>query len=257
MLSLEVVIRKKSGGDWLLFTQDDHARLSAEIMSLWGGGFFFPSPPDDLLFAISEHDCGWKEADLSPVLNPDGVPESFTEVPPQKQCDIWRRSFNAHSNSRPEACALIALHFKKFNDRVLSRGDNKWSPALGREIDEFVARALGVESTEAVPARVERDLRLLQTGDALSLVLCHGWESFEMNGVPLENGGEETVRLKIKGENSYSAIPWPFSRDGDLSFEIGFTRTNGEKFDSNAQLLKQVRGRAKEKMVFRLSPENA
>ncbi|QMU55723.1 MAG: DUF3891 family protein [Candidatus Mycalebacterium zealandia] len=251
------MIRRKTGGGWLLFAQDDHARLSAEIMSLWGGGFFFTSPSDDLLFAISEHDCGWKEADSSPVLNPDGVPESFTEVPPQKQCDIWRRSFNAHSTARPEACALIALHFKKFNDRVLSRGENKWSLALRREIDEFVARSLCVESVEDIPARVERDLRLLQTGDALSLVLCHGWESFEMSGVPLENGGEETVRLTMTDENIYSASPWPFSRGEDLSFEIGFTRVRGDKFDSNAQLLKQAEGRTGEKMVFCLSPENA
>lgn len=249
------MIRRKTGGGWLLFTQDDHARLSAEIMSFWGGGFFFPSPPDDLLFAISEHDCGWKEADASPALNADGEPESFTEVSPEKQCGIWRRSFISHSASHPEACALIALHFKEFNDRVMSRGDNEWSLALGREIDEFVARALGADST-AIPARVRRDLKLLKTGDALSLALCRGWESFEMSGAPLENGGEEMIRLKMTGENSYSASPWFFSRDGDLSFEIGFIRTDGERFDSNAQLLKQVKDRAKEKMVFRLSPRN-
>ncbi len=248
------MVRRKSGGGWLLFTQDDHAKLSARIMSFWGGGFFFPDPAAELLFAIAEHDSGWRETDGSPSLNPGGEPEDFTEVSPPRQTEIWRKSFGGHIGTHPYASALIALHFKKFNDRVLSRGQNDWSLALKAEIEELVKKTLGVESTELISGRIRKELKLLQTGDAVSLVLCHGWESFEIKDIPLENGGEKTIKLKAVCENSYSVDPWPFSHEGRLSFDIRFSRADGEKFDSNRQLSERIGKREKEKMSFFLFP---
>lgn len=249
------MIRRQTDKGWLLFTQDDHAKLSARIMSLWGGdGFFFPEPGDELLFALSEHDCGWKKADGSPLLNSKGEPEDFTEVSPSRQCEIWRRSFSTHRTDHPEACVLIALHFNKFNERVLSRGPNKWSLSLKREIGEFVTKTLDTDSVEKVPQSAASNLKLLQTGDAISLALCHGWETFEAGGVPLENGGTATVRLKAVGENNYSVSPWPFSRRRCPVFETDFTRTLKKRFDSSEKLRREIKNGRTEKMSFRLMP---
>ncbi len=249
------MIRRKTDGGWFFFTQDDHAKLSAQIMSLWGGGdFFFPGNAEELLFAISEHDCGWKKADSLPLLNSNGEPEDFTEVSPPRQCEIWMQSFQRHLATHPGACVLIALHFNKFNKRVLSRCPNKWSLSLDSEIEEFVTKTLDIESVERIPADTAKNLKLLQTGDAISLALCHGWESFEIGDVPLENGGVTTVRLKMTGENSYSTSPWPFSRNGRLDFETEFIRTRREKFDSDEQLRREINGSTKEKTGFFLLP---
>ncbi len=251
------MIRRETQNGWFFFTQDDHAKLSARIMSLWGGGgFFFPEPATEMLFALSEHDCGWKEADGSPVLNSNGKPEDFTEVPPSRQCEIWRRSFNRHRHAHPGACVLIALHFNKFNERTLARGSNKWSLSLREEIREFVTKTLKIESMERIPAETARELRLLQAGDAISLALCHGWESFEISDIPLENGDTGAVRLKMIGENSYSVSPWPFSRGGRLDFNADFTRTRENFFDSNERLLRVTDGSRKEKISFFLLPAN-
>lgn len=249
------MIRRKHGGGWLLFTQDDHARLSAEIMSLWGGRFFFPDPPDELLFAISEHDCGWKETDASPSLNPRGEPEDFTEISPPRQTEIWRRSFEKHAGANPWAAALIALHFNKFNERVLSRKPNKWSLALKDEIENLVKKTLGVSSVSRLCAQTQKNLKLLRTGDAISLALCHGWETFEVGQVSLEKSGETTVRLQMTGENAFGISPWPFARDESLSFETAFRRTRAEKFATSGELIAEMKTAEREKITFTLSPE--
>ncbi len=248
------MVRRRSGKGWFLFTQDNHAKLSAQIMSFWGGGdFFFPDPANDLLFALSEHDCGWKQADSLPVLNRNGEPEDFTEVSVPRQGEIWRRCFETHMETNVFASVLIALHFNRLNERMLSRSPTKWSLSLRREIGEFVTQALGLEDLEQIPPDTSKALRLLQIGDAISLALCHGWDSLKISDVPLGGGSRKQIKLRRVSESSYSISPWPFALRERLTFETDFTRTEKEKFRSVKRLRDDIASRSREKLSFSLS----
>lgn len=253
------MIRRRTDEGWLLFAQDDHARLASEVMKLWGGGgFFFPQHPEDLLFALSEHDCGWREADASPGLNGAGEPADFTEAAPRVQTEIWRRSFLAHGETRPAASALIALHFNRFNNRTLSKHPNRWSLSLKEEIGEFVKKTLGASPCGIAPETAQL-LKLLQIGDALSLALCHAWGRFEISDAPLAGGGAGNITVLHKGGERFSVKPWPFLRREPLNteplkFEIRFRRTAGHNFKTTGQLAESINSRPPGKEVFCLYP---
>ena len=248
------MIRRRTDEGWLLFAQDDHARLAAQVMKLWGGGgFFFPQNPEDLLFALSEHDCGWKEPDSRPGLNGAGEPMDFTEVAPQPQTEIWRRSFGAHCGARPVASALIALHFNRFNNRTLSKRPNRWSLSLKDEIGEFVEKTLGVRPCGIAP-ETTRLLKLLQIGDALSLALCHAWGRFEITDAPLADGGAGDVTVLLEEDGGFSVRPWPFLRREPLNFEICFRQTAGHNFETTGRLIESINSRPSGSENFCISP---
>ena len=69
---------------WLRISQVDHARLSAELASRWGGGRFLPvicnphvegenplrGVRDEVLAAIRHHDDGWLSWETAPAIDP-------------------------------------------------------------------------------------------------------------------------------------------------------------------------------------------
>lgn len=250
LYTVSSMLRRKTEDGWLLFNQDDHAKLAARIMGFWGGNFFFPENPDNTLFALAEHDCGWKERDANPALNARGEPMDFTEVPPDIQTGIWRRSFTAHLRTHPVASALIALHFKRFNTRTMAKTPNRWSESLDIEIEQFVFRALGAGG--ATP-EILRELEIVRAGDALSLALCCAWERFEITA-PLKDGGAETVTVTMESDGVFSLKPWPFALSGALDFEIRCRAAAGREFETAGWLIKEIGSRPPRKAAFSLCP---
>lgn len=211
------MIRRDDKDGWILITQYDHALLSGRIMERWGNETFSSIDPDEeTLFAIREHDCGWKEWDSSPKINPEnGYPANFMEMESPDQTDIWRKSFESHSGAHPYASALIALHFARFNRKLLSKDhSDPYAKSLGTEINKFVSVQLGtgVSKPGGIPSGVRTNLRLLQVGDIISLALCHGWESMEISDVPVDyDGGSAKLLLKSADGYNFTLSPYPFS----------------------------------------------
>ena len=237
------MIRRENNGGWILITQHDHALLSGEIMTHWGNRKFMrPDPYDDVLFAVREHDSGWKQWDSMPKINTEsGYPANFTEMSIEDQGDIWRRCYKPYSGEQPYASCLVALHFSKFCINNLRKDPgNKIAESLHRELNEYVANGLGLElsdgSLENIPSSVIKNLKLLQIGDIISLSLCHGWKSVEITEVPSDYKSSLTT-LHIDSEDgfNYKISPYPFD-ETQLNFSINGKKIDRKTFTSDQDL---------------------
>lgn len=237
------MIRREEKDGWFLINQDDHAALSGAIMNYWGNEAFEPpDPPDEVLFAIAEHDNGWREWDSSPkVETQSGYPMNFMEMDFADQKAIWTRSFRRYSQDHPYASALIALHFRVFNQKVISRNeDDGEAKTLNVEMNKYIAKSLDLEFSNSglrpLPKKAKINLRLVQVGDLISLALCHGWPSVDIDAAPLNYAGT-AFRLKLTSSdgNNYIINPYPFSQD-KLRFQIIGRRAGQKQFNSDAEL---------------------
>lgn len=161
----------RADGDALVaITQSDHARLAADLMALWHRGEFREHPHrDEILFAIREHDNGWREADAAPRIDPEsGRPRGFFAVPPGERMEIWRRGVARHRN-RPFPALLILGHARRLHAGY--RGQEAWADffaGLDTLRDELLA-ASGAE-----PATAELADRWVDLADSTSLAACSG-----------------------------------------------------------------------------------
>jgi len=237
------MIRRDDKEGWILVTQYDHAVLAGRIMEHWGNERFSrPEPFEEVLFAVSEHDCGWREWDCSPKINPENdYPANFMEMQSSDQTRIWSRSFESPSEGHPYASALIALHFARFNQKLLGRDpSDKHAEYLEGEIKRFVSEKLGIglsgSETGRMPDDVMINLRFVQIGDIISLSLCHGWESMEITDVPLDYKGNSASLVMKSGDGfNFMVSPYPFS-ERLLKFQLSARKLGRKTFPGDEDL---------------------
>ncbi|HWP90977.1 MAG TPA: DUF3891 family protein [Thermodesulfobacteriota bacterium] len=251
------MIRREGKKGWILINQHDHAQLAGDIMKYWGDDSFArPNPYDEVLFAIREHDNGWREWDSSPKVNPENkYPMNFLEMSSSDQAEIWRRCFKRHSLEHPYASVLIALHFGKLNEKSLNNNSNKTTARTSHdEIIDFVSDMLKVNISnldlKSLPGDVRVNLRLVQIGDVISLALCHGWNSIKIKDVPLEyNGSVTTLNLKSGNGSNYTIDPYPFT-EPLINLRLRSRRLNQKKFSRDEELREALRQSKYETLEF-------
>ncbi|MFQ5786963.1 MAG: DUF3891 family protein, partial [Thermodesulfobacteriota bacterium] len=212
------MIRREEKEGWFLINQHDHAELSGEILKYWENtAFETPDPHDEVLFATRQHDNGWIEWDSSPKVYPlNRFPMNFMEMNFPDQETIWKRSFRRYSADHPYASALIALHFRKFNQKIIDKNhSNSEAKKLKNEMNQFIANILNVKMLNSdlgpLPIQTNIILRLVQIGDIISLALCHGWTSIDIEDVPLNyNGSVLKLSLKSGDGKNFKINPYPF-----------------------------------------------
>ena len=159
--------------DSLLFlTQPDHARLAAELLSLWAlDGFAAHPRRDTILLAAREHDNGWRELDDEIVFDAsEGRALDFTAAPAAVKQAVWPRAVDRLAETSAYAAALVARHAVFVYDS--NRGDAAWADFFRRmtaRVDVLRERA-GVEAAD-----LESDYRFLAVADLLSLSFCSAW----------------------------------------------------------------------------------
>lgn len=184
-------------GEAHLVTQNDHARLAAEILRLWQRPRVdLLSTGEDLLFATREHDNGWRETDAAPHLHSSrDRAHDFLSLPESERIEIWRRGTSRYLADRPYAALLITEHARNLFGAAGKPG-RPAKPEAGPEHDTLAAFVVELEErrksllelTACPPGDLERDYGLLHLVDFLSLVLSHGgrapfaMESFEISG---------------------------------------------------------------------------
>jgi hypothetical protein len=227
---------------WLLISQIEHARVSAELAARCAGRFARcepraaperpePAPAtvrDELLAAIAHHDDGWTQWERSPRLDPgSGRPLAFTELEPAEAVDIWSRSVAAAEAIGPLAAWLVASHFARLGRRAAGdRARATAAPELRTWIAEIDLRCgtwLAAWQRQDAPRHTEtlaaEALQWLWTFDEVSLWLCCTCLAHEPipcapephcagRGTPIE------MELLAPAPGAATATPWRFDGDG-------------------------------------------
>ena len=206
---------------WLFITQPDHAAFAAELMSLWRAEGVPEHPRRAaLLFAVREHDNGWREADAAPRWNPERrQPHDFLTMPREARIEIWERGVSRFAGEHPEAALLITRHARRLHrDR---RGQEVWDGLL-ETLDEL---ELGlIEATGSTEEEIAADDRLLDRADLLSLAACNGWtDPFERHG----------VRARLR-DGTLGLDPFPLA--GATTFRIPCRRIPVRDYGGDAAL---------------------
>jgi Protein of unknown function (DUF3891) len=224
---------------WLCITQPDHAAFAAELLSLWRAEGLPDHPRRaELLFAVREHDNGWREADAAPRWNPERQrPHDFLTMPQAARIEVWERGVARFAASHPYAALLITRHARRlYRDR---RGEEEWS-ALLETLDEL-ERGLA-EATGAGEEEIAGDDRLLDRADTLSLAAC------SRRNDPFERHG---VRARLAG-NTLELAPFPLA--GATTFRIPCRRIAVRDYGGDALLGGELAAARWNELTVRVAP---
>lgn len=234
------MIVARDGEELRVVTQHDHARLAGELLALWREDAL-PGHPrrEEILFAVREHDNGWREADSAPRADPEtGRPRDFTSMPLDARFELWLRGVDRHAGDRPWTALLIAHHALALHrDR---RGRDPWDEAFFEPLGERYAELLErVEEGEGPPgaarpgsaaAAVEADYRYLDLGDTLSLVACGRWRG------PGRRRGYRWSRRDGGADVDDTLVLDPFPLAGATTFRVACRRIPDRRYEGDADL---------------------
>lgn len=180
-----MIVREINEG-FRLINQHDHALVSGEfaknVSDEWLGGPL----REDVLFAVSNHDVGWTRLDAEVLWNEDrGRPYSFVDYPAEEKMAAYTAGLDFVEAESPYAALLCSAHYGSFVER-------SEVPAEVRFREREESRRERLMASMGVPETFDRDFRLLQLCDGLSLFVCfndasggvHPWheDGFEFAG---------------------------------------------------------------------------
>jgi hypothetical protein len=236
------MIVRDHGSELVLVTQPDHARFAGELMGLWREAPLVDHRRrDDLLFAVREHDNGWRETDAAPLCDPErGRPHDFLSIPAAERAAIWSRGTRRFEERRPYAALLITLHALAVDPAPPggAGGDGELRAELVERRDRLLAAA-GVRRREAA-----RDRRLLDLADLLSLAACSGWRD------PQERHG---VRARFDPEIHTLCLD-PFPLAGATTFRVPCRRLPARRYAGDADLGGELAAARWQELAIRVVP---
>lgn len=179
MVSESIVIVRRQRDQLILITQQEHARLSAELMSRWRRNGFPAHPRRDvILLATREHDGGWADLDEAPLVDErTGRVLDFIQAPDHIRQSVWPRGIERLS-AEPYAAALVAQH--ALNIYRDNRPDPAWAPFF-EHMEDLRTRFLA----QAPPLTLEdlsRDYFFVCMGDLASLFFANQWPGPRVEG---------------------------------------------------------------------------
>ncbi|TWT46571.1 DUF3891 family protein [Botrimarina hoheduenensis] len=273
----------KSPAQWLLISQQEHARLSHELAAAWGNERVAPllcSATDpaaplagvraEFLRAVLHHDDGWADWWASPGIDPEhGRPYSFTEMPPDDAQRIWSASIDICRAIGPLAGWVVASHFSRLQSKV-DEDYEQWRPWLAR-VDALRADWLREwldASTQHTPILAENCLEWLQALDWMSLWFCclcpsrdepmEQAEPLIVGGVAPLVGVHFTPARETTGEPSkpigsgwVDVDPWPF-KAAELVLTAEAVSVSAERRWNSASDLRKQQSPCR--LAWRLAP---
>ncbi|TSJ36357.1 DUF3891 family protein [Mucilaginibacter corticis] len=191
---------------WEVITQRAHGLLAAQFAQQWKSSFRHKRWTE-LLVAIADHDDAQVELERDNLLTPLGGPVDFKMKTFEERHCTQTMDF-ALSKSR-----YIALLCSMHLDFVYGAQCQHNSKALrflqGQKIAQKGWRKeLGLSREEA-----EKDYRLLEWCDALSLLLCQHENQPEARVIEISNGPEDKAYHLVElAADTLTVRPWPFER---------------------------------------------
>jgi Protein of unknown function (DUF3891) len=207
----------------LAIGQPAHAWLAGQLARAWGNEQFGSvQPPEEVCLAAAQHDVGWAERDLTPILNPDtGLPLSFTEMPLDVHLALWTEGPASLVSQSRYAALLVSMHgWRLYKRRDLGRLPAAEADAITRFLSQqcdFQAELLAALRADPAAAAaasdscVERNSLLIWTWDYLSLALCLGWAPSAARNAPTSNGSVDLELTRDDASGIHQLRPWPFT----------------------------------------------
>jgi Protein of unknown function (DUF3891) len=208
---------------YVLIKQYDHSLLSGEFARRWAES---PRPFEPTLYAIANHDIGWKGLDATVRWNETtGKPYSFTSYPVGPKLRAYKEGLDLLERQSPYAACLCSMHFESF-----VRGSEDEAEARFREGEiRRQQKLMGVMSVEELE-NIEHNFRLLQLCDDLSLFVClnepgrndYPWfkNGFEFEGAKFEPVWEDSRTRRLD--------PNPFSGPFGLALPYTLVEKSGK-----------------------------
>jgi hypothetical protein len=224
---------------WLLISQVEHARVSAELASAWRGGqvpevvcapaganLHLQEIRRELLAAVLHHDDGWASWEASPSLDPEtDRPYSFMELPRRESLLLWRDSILHARQIGPLAGWVVAGHFEQLledSDDAERELSEHWLAEIGGWRNAWLTEWRSLNRPVHTDVLAQECLGWLRLFDWLSLWLCcycparNGDERCEP--MVLDEGTLASTPVQFApmdaspvGERwTVSVAPWPF-----------------------------------------------
>jgi hypothetical protein len=252
------MIRHRQGGDFLLITQDDHARLAGRLAERYGNArFAAPSRRGEVIDAVTLHDHGWALHDREPTLNPQQWPLHVFETPPQISTKVWAESVRRAREHGPYCALLVSLHtlalsalqqqhysaaelrphhamelfeLNKFQQRQIEI-EEELRTALGLRTDLPLTIGLAKRRTSDAEDLLLSDYHILKAMDQVSLaLLCSGNPFATIENISPRPGAEpQHLSVGYSGGWTVKVSPWPFDCDR-IEAQVPFRRVPAERF---------------------------
>ena len=227
------MIVRAQGDQLILIRQTDHAVLSGFFAREWGNSLFRrPDPFESFCLAVTEHDSGWREWELTPRVDPQSrLPYSFMTLPTTDHIVLYHHCLDRLAKLDPYAELLVSMHCAGLYDRsraTLPGFSAKYvKPNESGLVNDFLQRlrlrqlrlkidlrANAATKSGAAENQLEMNYRRMEALDRLSLLFClNSFEGATIEGVPVDNEGNQTdLELRAEGHNSVSLMPYPFRR---------------------------------------------
>ncbi|MCB0128170.1 MAG: DUF3891 family protein [Caldilineaceae bacterium] len=220
-----MIVREMPNGQLLCLNQTTHAHMAAQFVQHWGNADFAPPTPyDEMMLAVSQHDNGWYEWELTPRLCADGYPMDFLkDDAPLAKLDLWRLSVNRVYAQHPYAALPVHRHAAWLYQGALHLiSDEQIRAATVAFIEEgepllAQVRNLFAENSTYAPllsdAALDANTRLLQFGDFAVLQIAIPWANERtMPKCPLNHREQVDIQMRYD-EATITFDPWPFGVD--------------------------------------------
>jgi hypothetical protein len=276
------MIRHTHGDSFLLITQHDHALFAGRLAARVGNGLFgAPSPFEEVVAAVSLHDCGWPvHDDDGPTLNPKGLPLHVLESPMDIATRVWMESARRAAAQHPYTGLLVSLHVTALSNFAQSNlpipHERAKTPAekfmLNKfqqqqfELQENLRRQLGMrtdlplENGLAEPGVDDAEdllafnYGLLKTMDRVSLDLCCSEDLFREIEDVYPKPGETPLTIKVHhaGRGAMELSPWPFGVER-IEEEVPCRRIEAKAYANVEAFREQYRAAPLEKFAVSVS----
>lgn len=229
-----MIVRERAK-EYVMIDQHHHAEISGQLMRCWKKDLLKTQAAlKSVLFAIYQHDCGWKLADKEPLWD-DGKlsPYSFTNFPIPLKTLIYQYGIDEVAKEDPYSGLLCSEHYTRF---MLHDETDEAKTFVQREKER---QEQLIESLPRFdPALFEFHYGLLQLFDNLSLFMClnepgMNEHPFFRNGIPLSPALNQKRKMNVRWTNQ-KAI-----QIEDFPFEKAFTVTVKQKIVPKEDIFKK------------------
>ncbi len=275
------MIRHRSGDDFLLITQKEHALFAGTLATHVGNDRFAPPAPfEPTVRGIALHDSGWPLHDDAPALDRHGWPMHVLQTPLEIATRVWNASVDLAVAEHPWSGLLVSQHVLRLSSLPHEGSGRDGRPADPRtifEINKFQHRQIEIQESlrKSLSLRTDialrlglaqpgtnddEDLLLVAAGwmrvlDSLSLDICCDRPLFDAIDYIFPKPGVQPVRMTIGHPAPFQLAldPWPFDV-AEIAAEIPLRRVPARAYSSLGEFRDMYAAARNEQMVLKLSP---